>query len=67
MHLELPVEEARLWSAEDPTLYTLALELRSQGGDVHAATAHRVGMREVEIAGRQVLVNGEAVAVDLAA
>ena len=61
VHLDLPVENARLWSAEDPTLYTLALELRSRGGDIHEATAHRVGMREIEIADRQVLINGAAV------
>ncbi|MEO1583776.1 MAG: glycoside hydrolase family 2 TIM barrel-domain containing protein [Planctomycetota bacterium] len=61
VHLSLPVNDPRLWSAEDPTLYTLALELRSQDGNVHEATAHRVGMREVEIIDRQVLVNGEPV------
>jgi beta-galactosidase len=58
VHLEIPVATAQLWSAEEPTLYTLALELASQSGDVGEATAFRVGMREVEIVNRQVLING---------
>ena len=61
VHLELEVEAPKLWSAEQPNLYTLALELRSQSGDVHEATAYRVGMREIEISGSRVRINGKAV------
>lgn len=61
VHLELGVGNPRLWSAEQPNLYTLTLELRSQSGDIHEATAHRVGMREVEISGSRVRINGKAV------
>ncbi len=58
VHLDLPLADPQLWSAEDPTLYTLAVELKSQAGVLHEATAHRIGMREVEIVDRQVLING---------
>lgn len=60
-HLELEVEDAALWSAEDPTLYTLGLVLLGPDGAVLEATGHRVGLREVEIAGKQILMNGQPV------
>ena len=46
-----------LWSAEQPTLYTL--ELTADGETVSTA----VGFRQVEIEGRQLLVNGEPVLI----
>ncbi|MEM1335888.1 MAG: glycoside hydrolase family 2 TIM barrel-domain containing protein, partial [Actinomycetota bacterium] len=60
-HLALSLDEPKLWSAEHPNLYTLLLTLRSQDGVIHEVTAHRVGVREVEIANRQVLINGKPV------
>jgi beta-galactosidase/beta-glucuronidase len=48
------------WTAETPNLYTLAVEL-SRGGETLEATAIKLGFREVEIKGGQVLVNGKAV------
>ena len=45
----------RLWSAEDPYLYTLVIE---KGGDIRAA---RIGFRETRIDGAVVKINGTPV------
>ena len=51
------VKRPALWSAEEPTLYTL--EVEADGETVSCD----VGFRTVEIAGRQLLVNGEPVLI----
>jgi beta-galactosidase len=51
----------RLWSAEAPNLYTLVLEHRAVGERVEEVVATRIGFREVELKGGQLLVNGAAV------
>lgn len=55
------VNNARLWSAETPELYTLALTLKDTRGVTIESTAVRVGFRKVEIKGGQLLVNGKAI------
>ncbi len=55
------VTAPRLWSADEPYLYTLLLTLRDAGGKVLSAGAHTVGFRRVEIDGPRLLVNGVAV------
>ena len=57
------VNRPRLWSAENPNLYTLILELQDEQGRTEEVISSRVGFRKVEIAGGQLLVNG--VAIDL--
>ena len=56
-----PVRSPGLWTAETPTLYTLLLEHRDATGRVQEVVATRIGFREVEIRGGQLLVNGVAV------
>lgn len=51
------VKRPALWSAESPALYTL--EVEAEGETVSC----EVGFRTVEIAGRQLLVNGEPVMI----
>ena len=46
---------ARMWSAEDPYLYTLVIR---KGADIRA---RRVGFKEQRIDGRRVLVNGRPI------
>lgn len=48
----------RPWSAEDPHLYPLVVELLDPDGGIVEQTALRVGFRRVEISGRDLLVNG---------
>ena len=51
----------RLWSAEDPYLYTLVVQA---GGDVRTC---KVGLREVEIRGNVLYFNGKPLKEPLAA
>lgn len=55
--LEGEVKRPALWSAETPALYTL--EVEADGETVSCD----VGFRTIEIAGRQLLVNGEPVLI----
>lgn len=55
------VEGVRTWTAETPELYALAVRLHRADGSVADTSHHRVGFREVEISGRDLLVNGERV------
>ncbi len=55
------MDAPRLWSAEDPYLYTLLLILRDAQGAVVAVSSHKVGFRTVAIEGVQLRVNGRAI------
>ncbi|MFD1366589.1 glycoside hydrolase family 2 TIM barrel-domain containing protein [Actinoplanes sichuanensis] len=51
------------WTAEDPNLYTLALELLEPDGRAAHITAQTVGFREIEIRDKQLLVNGKRILI----
>ena len=51
------------WSAENPNLYTLELELFDELGTVVDATSLRVGFRTSEIKNGQLLVNGQPILI----
>ncbi|MFF6977966.1 glycoside hydrolase family 2 TIM barrel-domain containing protein [Streptomyces sp. NPDC008343] len=55
------VEDVRSWNAETPELYGLTVRLHRSDGTVADTSHHRVGFRDVEIVGRDLLVNGERV------
>lgn len=58
--LVLELDEPRLWSVEDPHLYTLKLTLRD--GDRFVDEVHSYfGVRKVSIRGGAILINGEPV------
>jgi beta-galactosidase len=57
------VPDVRTWNAETPELYDLTVRLHRADGTVADSSRHRVGFRDVEIAGRDLLVNGERVFV----
>jgi beta-galactosidase len=54
--LERVVRAARQWSAEEPSLYSLELSLRSGAGPDDVSCS--VGFRRVEVRGGRLLVNG---------
>ncbi len=54
--LRLRFDAPRLWSAEEPNLYTLVLELRDAQGRLIEAVPSTLGFRKVEVAAR----NGQA-------
>ncbi|KQV90206.1 hypothetical protein ASD15_23030 [Massilia sp. Root351] len=56
----LRVAKPRLWTAETPALYRLQLALADKGKTVHAVD-ERVGLREVRIDGRVLLLNGRPI------
>jgi beta-galactosidase len=49
------------WSAESPQLYSMTSELLAPDGTIVESTSHRVGLRRVEVADRQLLVNGRPI------
>lgn len=59
-HLELPVPDVRLWSAEKPNLYHMSLALHSAQEELETVTRD-FGFRRIEIRGSQLYVNGQRV------
>ncbi len=57
----VPSARLRLWSSEQPHLYTLIIALRTPDGDSH--TTLRVGFRRIEVRGRNLLVNNRRVLI----
>ena len=53
--------QPRQWSDETPNLYTLLLTLKDAAGNIVEVERCRVGFRQVEISGGQILLNGRAV------
>lgn len=57
------IAAVRKWSAEDPYLYTLNIELQNRNGKTVEATSIKVGFRTAEVRGTQFLVNGQPVLI----
>jgi beta-galactosidase len=51
----------RMWSAEDPYLYSLVLSLRNPRGKVIESRSCKVGFRKVEIREGHLLLNGQPI------
>ena len=58
--LRMPVSNPQKWTAETPNLYTAVLSL-SQNGGAPELLSHRVGFREIEVRGREFLINGQPI------
>lgn len=65
LRVAVPSGKLRLWSHEDPTLYTVLVSLAPPAGSgadaSHAAV--RVGFRKIEIRDRSLLINGKRVLI----
>ncbi|MFC8517032.1 glycoside hydrolase family 2 TIM barrel-domain containing protein [Streptomyces sp. NPDC057257] len=59
--LHATVPDVRTWNAETPELYGLTVRLHRPDGTVADTSYQRIGFRDVEIVGRDLLVNGERV------
>lgn len=59
--LETAVASPRQWSAEHPNLYTLVVTLSDKQNKLLEALSTRIGFRNVEIVGREMLINGKPV------
>ncbi|MBC2606116.1 glycoside hydrolase family 2 TIM barrel-domain containing protein [Pelagicoccus albus] len=60
-HRSIVVEDPMLWTAETPSLYKLRLRLRDESGAILQTFEKRVGLREVSIENKILLVNGKPV------
>lgn len=58
LNARLSLRDPMLWSAEDPNLYTVDIELLDRNGNVTEATSQKYGFRNIEIKGNKVYVNG---------
>ena len=58
-----PINSPMLWSAEQPSLYTLTLSLMDKKFKVLESVSSRMGFREVKIENGQLLVNGKAILI----
>jgi beta-galactosidase len=59
--LETTIPKVTPWSAENPVLYTLHLELLDPAGNVVQISSQKIGFRSVVVKGRDFLVNGQPV------
>lgn len=59
--LELPVQEPKKWSAEEPNLYHLLLAIEQESGEKTEVIPIRVGFRRIEVRGNNFFVNGKAI------
>ena len=59
----LAVPSVKQWTAETPWLYTLSVASYDKKGVRTEATSIKMGFRDVEIAGGQLLVNGQPVLI----
>ncbi|MFC6727111.1 glycoside hydrolase family 2 TIM barrel-domain containing protein [Natronoarchaeum mannanilyticum] len=59
VEFEIDVDDPQPWNPEQPRLYALDVELDA-GGTTERVTEH-VGIREIEVDGNELLLNGESV------
>ena len=57
------IANVKKWSAEEPNLYTLVIELKDNEGKTIEATSAKIGFRTAEVKNKQFLVNGKPVLV----
>ena len=57
--LEVPLAEVNCWSPESPVLYDLRLGLRDAEGELVDVVGSYCGLREIEVAGEGLLLNGQ--------
>jgi beta-galactosidase len=55
--VEIPVERPQHWEAEHPHLYRLISHFKESGQEIEQVR-RRVGFRQVDVRGRQLLING---------
>ena len=55
------VPEVPLWSAENPALFSLIINLKDASGKLQESISTYIGFRKVEIKNGQLLVNGKAI------
>jgi len=59
--LQTKLPKINAWSAEEPNLYTLHIELVDPSGSVIEVSQQRIGFRSIVIKGQDFLVNGQPI------
>ena len=59
--LETTVSGPKLWSAENPVLYTVILALKDETGNITETLSSKFGFRKIEIKNKRVYINNEPV------
>lgn len=59
--ITIPVEEPKLWSAEEPNLYELRLEVRDEEGRTTEFISQQVGFRRFELRNKVMCLNGKRI------
>jgi beta-galactosidase len=59
--LQTEIKNPRLWSAEQPDLYSVIISLKDEQGKVTEAMASKFGFRKIEIKNKRVYINNEPV------
>lgn len=60
-HFSVPVERPALWSAEEPNLYELAIEVFDEKGSLQEIIVQKVGFRRFELADSLMKLNGKRI------
>ncbi|MCR5416854.1 MAG: DUF4981 domain-containing protein [Pseudobutyrivibrio sp.] len=60
-HLEMPVRNPSLWSAENPYLYDLTLDLFNESGRLSEVIIEKVGFRRFEMKDNMMHINGKRI------
>ena len=63
LRLERQLRHPRLWSAETPHLYVLEIDVLDASGRRSETVRTELGFRDVEVRGKQLLVNGKPVLI----
>lgn len=61
MTLHLKVNNAKLWSAERPYLYTLYIYIKDASGDTIEIVPQRIGFRKFEMKSKVMCINGKRI------
>jgi beta-galactosidase len=61
--LQGDVDAPKLWSSEEPNLYTCVISLRNPAGEEVEATSTRIGFRRLEVQNNELLINGKPVLI----
>ncbi|MCD7036005.1 DUF4981 domain-containing protein [Metabacillus sp. GX 13764] len=59
--LSLEIQQPKLWSAEDPYLYRLLLQVYDEDGKLTEAIPENIGFRRFEMKNRVMLLNGKRI------
>ncbi len=57
----IPVEAPRLWSAEEPYLYELEIQIQDENGNITEVIMEQIGFRRFEIKDSIMLLNGKRI------